>query len=138
MPNTSNLERQLRELQQKFAILEREFHFHRHLETDRTRRLFPTAYYGRVEADGTETDIPDGWSVSKTATGKYTITHNLGHSNYGVVVITDFQDDAANNVKISPIEDYDDTIFKVNCIKYPFTAGTDADSDFFFILVKKA
>lgn len=31
--------------------------------------------------------FPTGWSVNKTGTGKYTVTHNLGATNYVVVVL---------------------------------------------------
>lgn len=31
------------------------------------------------------TPFPSGWSISKTGTGSYLITHNLGNTNYAVV-----------------------------------------------------
>ncbi len=40
---------------------------------------------GRVSAAGVASaKFPPNWSVAHTATGFYTITHNLGHSNYAV------------------------------------------------------
>lgn len=46
------------------------------------------AFGGTVNANGTAgTPFPSGWSVAHTGTGAYTVTHNLGTTNY-VVVIT--------------------------------------------------
>lgn len=39
-------------------------------------------YAGRFNGDGSVGRLPSGWSVSKTATGSYTLTHNLGTANY--------------------------------------------------------
>lgn len=126
------------ELEARIRKLEEQMALHRHTETDRTRKIYPHAFYGRVESDGTATDIPDGWSVSRTGAGNYTVTHNLGHTEYGVTLAYDYQDDPSNNVKVIAIKDYDANSFQVNTVRYPFTAGTDADSDFFFILVKRS
>jgi len=42
---------------------------------------------GRVTSAGVASaKFPPGWSVSHPGTGLYTITHNLGHTNYSVVV----------------------------------------------------
>lgn len=35
-----------------------------------------------ISADGTFELGPEGWTVQKTATGKYLITHNIGHLRY--------------------------------------------------------
>lgn len=43
-------------------------------------------YVGRVSSSGTSINLPTGWSVIRIATGNYHITHNLGHTNYGVIV----------------------------------------------------
>jgi hypothetical protein len=47
-------------------------------------------HFGKFYSLGTLKDanyyIDDGWSVSKTATGVYRITHNIGASRYGVVI----------------------------------------------------
>jgi len=41
---------------------------------------------GNVSSAGVAaTKFPPGWSVAYTSTGLYTITHNLGHSNYTVL-----------------------------------------------------
>lgn len=43
-------------------------------------------YSGYINSNGTAgTPFPTGWSVAHTATGKYTVTHNLGNTNYVVV-----------------------------------------------------
>lgn len=43
-------------------------------------------YAGIVAGDGTGTLLPDGWTSTRTATGEYTVTHNLGHQNYSVAL----------------------------------------------------
>jgi len=44
-------------------------------------------YDGRVSAAGTGSGLPSGWSAVKTTTGTYTITHNLGTTNYTVTAL---------------------------------------------------
>jgi len=46
------------------------------------------AFGGRVADDGTAIYLPSGWSSAKTFTGVYTITHNLGHTNYSVAAVS--------------------------------------------------
>lgn len=46
-----------------------------------------SGYPGYVNAAGTAgTPFPAGWSVTSTGTGAYTVTHNLGTTNYTVVL----------------------------------------------------
>jgi len=48
----------------------------------------PIAQHGYVNSNGTAgTPFPSGWSVALTATGRYTVTHNLGTTNYVVLAI---------------------------------------------------
>ena len=48
------------------------------------------AYFGYCSAIGTAgTPFPSGWSVSSDGSGKSTVTHNLGHTNYSVVCTGD-------------------------------------------------
>ena len=44
-------------------------------------------YAGQVASGGTWTDQPSTWTVSAggTSNSQYTITHNLGSSNYAVI-----------------------------------------------------
>ena len=44
-------------------------------------------YFGKVAANGTALKLPAGWSSTRTALGKYTITHNLGSTDYIVVAL---------------------------------------------------
>lgn len=48
-------------------------------------QLDAKAYGGVVNSTGGAIYLPSGWSSAKTGTGQYTITHNLGTTNYGVV-----------------------------------------------------
>ena len=43
-------------------------------------------FYGVITSAGAATEVPSGWSSAKTATGKYTITHNLGDTGYMVML----------------------------------------------------
>lgn len=45
-----------------------------------------SGYVGSVTSSGTSTFLPSGWTVAHTSTGVYTITHNLGTTNYAVNV----------------------------------------------------
>src|SRR3990167_6244946 len=45
-----------------------------------------TMYRGKVDETGTGDLLPTGWTSEKTATGKYKVTHNLGHNNYAVAI----------------------------------------------------
>jgi hypothetical protein len=47
--------------------------------------LMKGAYGGNVKSDGTERSLPTGWTSSKTSTGTYEITHNLGVDNAATV-----------------------------------------------------
>jgi hypothetical protein len=41
-------------------------------------------YVGHIAVDGTAIRLPSGWSSTRTATGNYTVTHNLGSDDYVV------------------------------------------------------
>ena len=43
-------------------------------------------FTGQVKSDVAGTPFPKGWSVNNGSTGNYTITHNLGTTNYSVSV----------------------------------------------------
>jgi hypothetical protein len=46
-------------------------------------------YSGRVNgANGAAIKLPSGWSSSREQEGEYKITHNLGNTNYTVVVMS--------------------------------------------------
>lgn len=46
-----------------------------------------STFGGYVNGDGTAASLPVGWSSAKTGTGAYTVTHNLGTTNYTVVAV---------------------------------------------------
>lgn len=59
---------------------------------------------GAVASDGTDLILPSGWSPTvRAGTAEYTLTHNLGHTNY-VLVATAFGVDANtffNSIELS-------------------------------------
>lgn len=52
------------------------------------------SYGGTVDEAGVAVDLPDGWS-SSLSTITFTVTHNLGHTDY-VVALTPYYDGSAN------------------------------------------
>ncbi|MGE0289643.1 MAG: hypothetical protein AB7I42_25855, partial [Bradyrhizobium sp.] len=47
-------------------------------------------YAGTVTSSGTVVALPTGWSSSRTGTGQYTVTHNLGAASYVVVATVEY------------------------------------------------
>jgi hypothetical protein len=45
----------------------------------------PAMRSGRLGSDGTGVNLPRGWSSAKAGTGVYTVTHNLGTTDYAVI-----------------------------------------------------
>lgn len=43
-------------------------------------------YSGMVDSSGNSIHLPKSWSCSRTATGKFTVTHGLGETVYGVAI----------------------------------------------------
>lgn len=84
--------------------------------------------FGHVNADGTSTILPTGWTSSKTATGTYLITHNLNSTAYGVVATPLFASDSRMTAVVLYQNAND---FTINTI---FTVSTDTDNPFFFIV----
>jgi len=83
---------QINQLTQSFNSLLAAFKSHVHNGTD--SQLLPsstttasnqTTYAGAITSSGTSTFLPSGWTVAHTTTGVYTVTHNLGNANYGIV-----------------------------------------------------
>lgn len=86
---------------------------------------------GSVRSNVATSFFPSGWSVSKTGTGRYLITHNLGTTNYSVaytligsflVTIANITTKSANSFVI---EFYNQTAA---------TTWTNTDTDFDFIV----
>lgn len=73
-----------------FADLRQQEHrhyTHEHKGTDLSKRLDlvspQNAYGGVINSNGTSSVIPSGWT-SGLASHKFTVTHNLGTTDYGV------------------------------------------------------
>jgi hypothetical protein len=83
-------------------------------------------YASYIDGDGTYEMGPVDWAVERTATGLYTITHNLGHTNYVAVVVGM----TGANYSEGAIQNYDANTITVGV----FTGGTVADGRFALIV----
>jgi hypothetical protein len=85
-----------------------------------------SVYAGYVVSNAAGTPFPAGWSVTNPSTGNYTVTHNLGHTDYVVTAtfraVTGFIQITSRGT----------ANFVVNCKN---ASSVDANSDFFFTLV---
>ena len=102
-----------------------------------SRRKVPFVYGGAVAADGSAVKLPDGWTSSLPgSTGRFTVTHNLGHTNYSVVANANVTAFSASRVTLADISDKSANSFEVNlydCI----VSGSNAEVNqpFLFVLV---
>lgn len=87
-------------------------------------------YFGRVVSDTLTTPYPLGWTISKSATGVYVITHNLNNSNF--VVLTSIVD---SNGGITNPFSKTSTTFTVKTGFISAGSYTAQDSNFDFILM---
>ena len=89
-------------------------------------------YAGQVSSGGVATDLPTGWTSATSATGVYTVTHNLGDTKYAVVVQA-FKSAVNRNV-FATVTAQTSTSFSVNTLLSD--TPTDSDTAFFFILMR--
>lgn len=84
--------------------------------------------FGKVTSAGAKSTpfLSDRWSVAKNSTGNYTITHNLGFTNY--VPIVTASDTASRTICVSG-----ETSTKFDVETYT-DAGTQTDTAFNFIV----
>ncbi len=61
-----------------------EYIFNKNVHFGAGTKILGSIYPGSVASDGSAINLPNGWSSTKTATGKYTITHNLNSTRYVV------------------------------------------------------
>ena len=115
-------------LERKYAALDRQMKMHRHLQSDLTQTIDgsgATVYAGACTSAGAaSTPFPANWTVSKTATGRYLITHNLGTTNY-VVTAT------GTSTLICYIPTLSANSFNLSIVD---TTNTFTDSSFYFQL----
>lgn len=64
-------------------------HFGDAVEATAIRTAGKRQFGGRVSSLGVAVSLPSGWTCVKNSTGNYTVTHNLGNTNYGVTAMTD-------------------------------------------------
>lgn len=87
--------------------------------------------FGKVTSAGAKSTpfLADTWAVAKNSTGNYTITHNIGDTNY-VVQLTPED----SNPRIIGVSGITSSVF---VIKTTSDAGTLTDTAFHFIVYKQ-
>lgn len=84
---------------------------------------------GEVTSGGSAgTPFPSGWSVSHTATGRYTVTHNFGTTNYAVIV-----NPVVSIAKVWAVESKNSNNFVVRIANTSFTLE---DNAFDFMVIR--
>lgn len=119
-------------LQVTVKQLQNVLYFHKHLGTDFSQKLAPTAslstYGGRVSSSSSAgTPFPSGWSVTNITTGVCQITHNLGNTKYVAVATC-----ADNNVNEFYLFNYNVDYFFVNSS----IGASPVNCDFSFIVIQ--
>ena len=94
-----------------------------HYTKEESNNIFSTAKAGNVTSAGAFTNGPSGWSVSKTATGTYRVTHNIGIKQIVVVTVEGTGDFTASSFPTNV------NYFDV----YVRAAGTLTDAGFAFM-----
>lgn len=85
-------------------------------------------YHGRVNSAGTAIRLPSGWTSSRTATGAYTVTHNLGTTAYTPMIsVTDVSG------VIAVVAATSTTIQVLTSLR---STGADTDAPFAFSIVR--
>lgn len=87
--------------------------------------------FGKVTSAGAKSTpfLSDKWTVVKNSTGNYTITHNIGDTNY--IVLLTAED---TNPRIIGVSGITSSVF---VIKTTSDAGTLTDTAFHFIVYKQ-
>lgn len=87
----------------------------------------PEIYYGHFNSTANSNKLPEGWSIS-VVTGTYTITHNLGDTNY--VVLTTPRDTAE---KMGMLEEKNNNDF---VLRYTTETATEFATAGEFIVIR--
>lgn len=94
-----------------------------------------TAYHyhliaaGSISNTGSALSLPIGWSCSKTATGSYQVTHNLGVTNTNFMCVATVNSGAITNVRVERVS-VAPNAFSVYTVS---DANAPADADFTFM-----
>ena len=123
----TDLIRRVEELESVFNIRPNEILATKNMRFDGGPILKGVFFVGRITSAGVATYLPTGWTSAKNATGKYTITHNLQTTNYGVVLST-----TSTLATEHDLNTLTSTAFSIELL----LNGTFADGAFNFILVK--
>lgn len=130
-PELLQLQKQVDDLARSLQSLEQLFNQHGHagVEVDRSPKLSGGSIYcGTVGNGGAAGSVfPAGWSAVKNSLGNYTVTHNLGITNY-IVVAQNYADSTGYFIP----QNWTATTFDV--LTYN-TSSSSADRAFAFILV---
>jgi hypothetical protein len=86
----------------------------------------PVVIFGAVESGSIVKDNTPGWSVTHTATGRFTVNHSIGHTNYNVQLIA-----RAALVKNITVESFGTSSFVARIASL---ADALEDNDFFFLV----
>jgi hypothetical protein len=90
-------------------------------------------YAGSVYMDGTAIKLPSGWTCSRTSTGVYKVTHNLGNTGDDIIILTGSIDNLPYSTsRIATLTDKN-----TNDFEYMFedTTGTKVNGSCDFILI---
>ena len=97
------------------------------------RRIIGSIYGGEVNGGGTAINLPAGWTSGRDSTGNYTITHNLGTTDY-VVTTAPFMT-GSTRYYVVDVSARAANSFSLNTIRSSGGVGSNKDIDFFFILM---
>lgn len=89
----------------------------------------PITYWGRVVSGSWDYDNTPGFSISSLGTGRFRITHSLGHSRYSAIAIP--IRGSGSGAYSAKIEGYSSSRVDVSIFD---DTGTSRDSDFMFAL----
>jgi len=122
-------------IMQRLEVLERwkmnferpdRYSFWKNIQLYDNHRIIGGIYGGQVSSTGSSVTLPTGWTSTKTATGKYKVTHNLNTTQYTVVAIGGTAADTADIFSA-----INANYFEVSTL----ALGVLADSNFYFILM---
>jgi hypothetical protein len=91
----------------------------------------PIHYWGQVSGTTMSPDNTPGWSVSHPSTGKYTITHSLGHTNYACIANAIVGSGAG--AYSAKIESFTSSVVRITIFD---DGGIARDADFMFMLAE--
>lgn len=86
-------------------------------------------YSGQVSSNAAGSFFPAGWTLNHAGTGSYTLTHNLGDTNYAIVVTS-----VSSNIYVAVTLGTN----SVDIETFDASSGSNTNADFVFILTTQA